>query len=299
MRYRILGESGLRLSVIGVGTWQLGGEWGRDFSQNETDAMLDEAAAARMNFIDTAECYGDHTAEKLVGDYLSRRDRSRWIIATKFGHRFRGFMERDDAFGANEMREQLQASLLALRIDSIDLYQFHSGSDAVFQNDALWAALAKEKQDGTIRHLGISILGKGSELQAREACQRGAEALQIVYNRLDRRAERLYFPHAQREGLGLLARVPLASGLLSGKYRSGTTFAPNDVRARFDAAKMQRDIAEAEQIAAQEVPAGVPMSQWALAWCLRDPLVTAVIPGSKTPAQIRANASASDLVEDR
>lgn len=200
MRYRILGESGLRLSVIGVGTWQLGGEWGRDFSQNETDAMLDEAAAARMNFIDTAECYGDHTAEKLVGDYLSRRDRSRWIIATKFGHRFRGFMERDDAFGANEMREQLQASLLALRIDSIDLYQFHSGSDAVFQNDALWAALAKEKQDGTIRHLGISILGKGSELQAREACQRGAEALQIVYNRLDRRAERLYFPHAQREG---------------------------------------------------------------------------------------------------
>jgi aryl-alcohol dehydrogenase-like predicted oxidoreductase len=299
MRYRILGESGLRLSVIGVGTWQLGGEWGRNFSQAETDAILDEAAAAGINFIDTAECYGDHTAEKLVGDYLSRRDRSSWIIATKFGHRFRGFMDRDDAFGASEMREQLEASLLALRVDAIDLYQFHSGADAAFQNDQLWAALAEERQKGSVRHLGISILGKGSELQAREARPRGAEALQVVYNRLDRRAEELYFPQAQRDGLGLLARVPLASGLLSGKYHSGATFAANDVRARFDAAKMQRDVAEAEQIAAREVPAGVPMSQWALAWCLRNPLVTAVIPGSKNPAQVRANAAAADLVEER
>ena len=169
MRYRVLGRTGLKISVIGVGTWQLGGEWGRNFSQSETDAILDEAAAAGINFIDTAECYGDHTAEKLIGDYLSRRDRSQWIIATKFGHRFRGFMERDEAFGADDMREQLRASLLALRVDRIDLYQFHSGSDAAFQNDLLWKALAEEKQQGNIRHLGISILGKGSERQAREA----------------------------------------------------------------------------------------------------------------------------------
>jgi aryl-alcohol dehydrogenase-like predicted oxidoreductase len=208
-------------------------------------------------------------------------------------------MERDDAFGASEMREQLEASLLALRVEAIDLYQFHSGADAAFQNDQLWAALAEERQEGSVRHLGISILGKGSELQAREARQRGAEALQVVYNRLDRRAEELYFPHAQRDGLGLLARVPLASGLLSGKYHAGATFAANDVRARFDAAKMQRDIAQAEQMAVREVPAGVPMSQWALAWCLRNPLVTAVIPGAKTPAQVRANAAAADLVEER
>jgi aryl-alcohol dehydrogenase-like predicted oxidoreductase len=295
MRYRILGESGLRLSVIGIGTWQLGGEWGRDFSQKETDAILDEAAAAGINFIDTAECYGDHTAEKLVGDYLSRRDRSRWIVATKFGHRFRGFMERDDAFSAAEMRDQLEASLRALRVDCIDLYQFHSGSDAAFQNAELWASLAKEKETGAFRHLGVSILGKGSELQAREARRHGAEALQIVYNRLDRRAEALYFPHAQRDGLGLLARVPLASGLLSGKYDSGAAFPANDVRARFDTEKMRRDLAEVERIAA-EAPAGIPMSQWALAWCLRNPLVTAVIPGCKTPAQVRDNAAAAELV---
>src|SRR5579862_2026787 len=138
MRYRLLGTTGLRLSVIGIGTWQLGGEWGRVFSQDETDAILDEAAAAGINLIDTAECYGDHTAERLVGDYLARRDRSRWIVATKFGHRFRGFMERDDAFSAGEMRAQLEKSLRALRCERIDLYQFHSGSDGVFLNEELW-----------------------------------------------------------------------------------------------------------------------------------------------------------------
>jgi aryl-alcohol dehydrogenase-like predicted oxidoreductase len=294
MRYRVLGETGLRLSVIGVGTWQLGGEWGHDFCQNETDAILDEAAAGGINFIDTAECYGDHTAEKLVGDYLSRRDRSRWIVATKFGHRFRGFMERDDAFGSAEVRGQLEDSLRALRVDCIDLYQFHSGSDAAFQNADLWAALAEEKQAGRVRHLGVSILGKGSEGQANKASRLGAQALQVIYNRLDRRAEELYFPAAQRDGLGLLARVPLASGLLSGKYRAGAVFPAHDVRARFDAEKMRRDLAEVERIAT-EAPAGVAMSQWALAWCLRNPLVTAVIPGCKNPAQVRANAAAADL----
>ena len=296
MRYRVLGETGLRLSVIGMGTWQLGGEWGRVFSQADADAILDAAADAGINFIDTAECYGDHTAEKLIGDYLARHDRSRWIVATKFGHHFRAFMDRDDAFGSAEIRGQLEASLRALRIECVDLYQFHSGPDAAFQNGDLWSALLEEKRAGRVRHLGVSILGKGSELQAREARRFGVESLQIVYNRLDRRAEKMYFPSAERDRLGLLARVPLASGLLSGKYRPGASFPANDVRARFDAEKMQRDFAEVERIGKEEVPAGVPMSQWALAWCLRNPLVTAVIPGCKNPAQARANAAAADLV---
>ena len=102
--------------------------------------------------------------------------------------------------------------------------------------------LAEQKRAGKIRHLGISILGKGSEFQAREARRFGAEVLQVVYNRLDRRPEQIYFPHAQRDRLGILARVPLASGLLSGKYRPGTTFAPNDVRATFDPERMRKDI---------------------------------------------------------
>jgi aryl-alcohol dehydrogenase-like predicted oxidoreductase len=225
MRYRILGKTGLRVSVIGAGTWQFGGEWGRDFSQAEVDAILDSAADCGINLVDTAECYGpDHLSEKLVGDYLSRHDRSRWIVATKFGHHFKSFLNRDDDFSVDGVRAQLEASLKALRVGTIDLYQFHSGSDELFQNEKLWAMLAEQKRAGKIRHLGVSILQKGSELQAREAAKLGTEALQVFYNRLDRRPEQLFFPHARENNLGIIGRVPLASGLLSGKYKQGATF---------------------------------------------------------------------------
>jgi aryl-alcohol dehydrogenase-like predicted oxidoreductase len=298
MEYRVLGSTGLRVSVIGVGTWQLGGEWGRNFTQAEADAIFDRAAELGINPIDTAECYGDHLAERLIGDYLSRRDRSRWIVATKFGHRFNRFMDRTDDFSAEGVREQLEASLRALRTDYVDLYQFHSGADALFQNDGLWAAAAELKETGKVRHLGISILSKSSERQAREARRVGAEALQVVYNRLNRRPEDLYLPHAVRDNLGVLARVALASGLLSGKYRTGAVFPANDVRATFDAEKMRRDMAEVERLQREEVPPGVPMAQWALAWCLRNPAVTAVIPGCKNPAQVEANAAAVEVLNN-
>ena len=299
MRYRTLGKTGLRPSVIGVGTWQFGGEWGVDFSQAQVDAILDTAADGGINFIDTAECYGlDHLSEKLIGNYLARRDRSRWLVATKFGHCFNSFMNRDDDFSIAGVQTQLDASLAALRVDTIDLYQFHSGSDAVFQNQELWNFLAGQKRAGKIRHLGVSILGKGSELQAREAAAFGVEALQVFYNRLDRRAEEIYFPHAEKNQLGILARVPLASGLLSGKYQPGATFATNDVRGRFDAEKLQRDLAEVARLQKMEVPPGVPMAQWAIAWCLKNPMVSTLIPGCKNPEQVKANAAAAELVED-
>ena len=226
MHYRILGGTGLRVSVIGLGTWQFGGEWGRTFSQAEADAILDKAADLGINLIDTAECYGDHLSEGLIGDYLSRHDRSRWIVATKFGHHFNRFLDRTEDFSATGVREQLEASLRALRVETIDLYQFHSGSDKQLVNEALWAMLGEQKRAGKIRHLGISILGKGSEPQAKEAKRLGVEVLQVIYNRLDRRPEELYFPHARRQNLGILARVPLASGFLSGKYQPGAAF-PN------------------------------------------------------------------------
>ena len=297
MRYRVLGGTGLRVSVIGIGTWQFGGEWGRQYTQAEVDAILDQGAECGVDLIDTAECYGEHLSERLIGDYLARHDRARWVVASKFGHHFKGFLERDELFSAADVLDQLHASLRALRLETIDLYQFHSGSDALFQNHALWEMLAEQRRLGKIRHLGISILGKGSELQARQARQAGAEALQVIYNRLDRRPEHLYFPHAQRDNLGILARVPLASGLLSGKYGPGTTFAPTEVRGTFEAAKLKRDLAEVEAIRAAEVPAGMPMAQWALAWCLKNALVSAVIPGCKDAGQVRANAEAAGLLE--
>jgi aryl-alcohol dehydrogenase-like predicted oxidoreductase len=295
MRYRILGSTGLRVSVVGVGTWQLGGEWGRTYSQDDVDAILDQASALGINLIDTAECYGTHLSETLIGNYLSRRDRSPWIVATKFGHRFNRFLERTEEFSAADVRKQLEASLRVLGTERIDLYQFHSGSDAQLQNEELWKMLAEQKQAGKIGHLGISILGKGSELQAREAKRLGAEALQVIYNRLDRRPEQLYFPQAKQDNLGILARVPLASGLLSGKYRSGVTFTPNDWRSTFEGDKVRRDLEEVERIRQTELPAGMSMSQWALAWCLKNPAVTAVIPGCKDAAQVASNAAAADL----
>lgn len=297
MIYRPLGQTNLRPSVIGLGTWQFGGEWGVNFSQAEVDAILDTAAAAGINFIDTAECYGpDHLSERFIGDYLSRRDRSRWIVATKFGHRFNSFLNRTDDFSVEGVRAQLEASLRALRVETIDLYQFHSGSDELFQNEKLWAMLAEQKRAGTIRHLGVSILGKGSELQARAAATLGAEALQVFYNRLDRKPEQIYFPHARRDHLGIIGRVPLASGLLTGKYKPGVTFAANDVRSKMDGERLQRDLAEVARLQKEEVPPGVSMANWAMAWCLRDPLVSSVICGCKNPEQVRANASAAELV---
>jgi aryl-alcohol dehydrogenase-like predicted oxidoreductase len=298
MRYRELGSTGLKVSVIGIGTWQFGGEWGRSYSQGEVDAILDKAAELGINLIDTAECYGDHLSERLIGDYLARHDRSRWVVATKFGHHFRKFMDRADDFSAAGVRNQLEASLRSLRMESIDLYQFHSGPDAVFENEELWAMLASQKGAGKVRHLGLSILGKGSQRQAREARRVGAEVLQVIYNRLDRRPEQMYFPLAQAEHLGILARVPLASGLLTGKYGPGATFQPNDVRAVFDAAKLCQDLAEARRLSRTEVPAGAPMAQWALAWCLKNPAVSAAIPGCKDPAQVAANAAAAELLGD-
>jgi aryl-alcohol dehydrogenase-like predicted oxidoreductase len=299
MRYRILGKTGLRVSVIGAGTWQFGGEWGRDFSQAEVDAILDAAADCGVNLVDTAECYGpDHLCEKLVGDYLSRRDRSRWIVATKFGHHFNSFMNRDDDFSVDGVRAQLDASLNALRVETIDLYQFHSGSDEPFRNEKLWAMLAEQKRAGKIRHLGVSIMQKGSELQAREAAKFGVEALQVFYNRLDCRPEQLFFPHARENNLGIIGRVPLASGFLTGKYRQGVTFPANDVRSKMDAEKMKRDLAEVERLQKEEVPAGIPMAKWAMAWCLRDPLVSSMVCGCKNPEQAKANAGAAELVAE-
>jgi aryl-alcohol dehydrogenase-like predicted oxidoreductase len=288
----------LRVSVIGLGTWQFGGEWGRAFSQGDADAILDKAAELGINLMDTAECYGDHLSESLIGNYLSRRERSRWIVATKFGHHFHRFQDRTEDFSVVSVQRQLEASLRALHSETIDLYQFHSGSDSQLLNEDLWAMLAEQKRAGKIRHLGISILGKGSEAQARDARRLGVEVLQVFYNRLDRRPEQLYFPHAQQDNLGILARVPLASGLLGGKYRPGVTFPANDWRSTFEAEKLRKDLVEVERIRQTEVPAGVPMAQWALAWCLKNPAVSTVIPGCQNPAQVTANAAAAELEKE-
>lgn len=299
MQYRRLGQTGLEVSVVGIGTWQFGGEWGQAFEQAEVDRILDRGAELGINLIDTAECYGDHLSETLVGEALRRgRQRERWIIATKFGHRFTGHLQRAQLWSAGEVRRQLEGSLAALQTEVIDLYQFHSGGDDVFDNDALWTMLSKQVQAGKVRHLGISISSAiDASYQAQRASAVGASVLQVVYNRLDRRPEEQVFPHSLSQDLGVLARVPLASGLLSGKYRPGDRFtAPDDVRASWSDERIQQQLREIEEIRQNEVPPGVPMAAWALAWCLRHPAVSAVIPGCKSAAQVEANAAAARLL---
>ncbi len=298
VKYRRLGSTELKVSVVGVGTWQFGGEWGRQYTQAEADAILDKAGELGINLIDTAECYGDHLSESLIGDYISRRNREDWIVATKFGHRFHDLFTRTDAFGAAEMLEQLDGSLKALKLEYIDLYQFHSGPDAVFDNDELWTMLDKQIAAGKIRFLGTSI-GSNDNVHQTDMSQKvNSRVIQVIYNRLDRKPEERVFPSCQKQDLGVLARVPLASGYLSGKYKPGAVFGQNDVRHRHDEQETRRKLEEVERIRRDEVPEGTDMASWALAWCLKHPAVTTVIPGCKDPAQVEANARAAELVTD-
>ncbi|SMG23653.1 Predicted oxidoreductase [Paenibacillus aquistagni] len=298
MQYRRLGSTALNISVVGVGTWQFGGEWGKDYTQPEVDEILHTAKEEGINFIDTAECYGDHLSEAFIGDYLKRDRREDWIVATKFGHQFHSHLNRTDAYDADAVLQQLDASLLALKTDYIDLYQFHSGSDTAFDQQDLWTMLDKQVQAGKIRHIGLSLNKSNSMHQVNHAVEVGASTLQLVYNRLERGPEREVFPACEKYDLGVLARVPLASGLLSGKYQAGTRFASNDVRARQNGEGLDATLAEVARIQQEEVPAGANMAQWALAWCLRHPNVTSVIPGCKDPAQVRSNAAAVRLLTE-
>ena len=294
MLYRTLGRTGLKTSVVGIGTWQFGGEWGKDFTQAEVDAILGAAHDCGINLLDTAECYGDHLSERFIGAALAGR-RDRWIVATKFGHHFHKNFERTMHFDPADVVRQLDASLKALRTDYVDLLQCHSAKDSEFDTDGLWAALQAEQAKGKVRHLGLSISPPTNIYQTERARSVGAATIQVVYNRLQRESEAQVLPACRRDNLGVFARVPLASGFLSGKYQPGATFPLSDVREAWMKNDRDAKLAEVQRIAATEVPAGVPMAQWALAWCLKNPAVTAVIPGCKSPEQVRANAAAATL----
>jgi aryl-alcohol dehydrogenase-like predicted oxidoreductase len=293
MQYRVLGKSGLTVSVIGLGTWQYGGEWGHVYTQGEVDAIFDRARARGINLLDTAECYGDHLSEGFCGKAIAR-DRDQWVVATKFGHRFLGPFEREERRSAEDVRRQLEDSLRALNTDRIDLYQFHGklGLD----DEALLEELWKQQRAGKIRSLGLS-LGKNDHEETERAASLGMDAIQVVYNRLDRGPEQHVLASAQSQNLGVLGRVPLASGFLSGKYDASAAFPENDVRSGRDRAQVHETIEQVRQIERNEVPANCPTARWALAWCLQHPAVTCVIPGCKSPEQADANADAAEMTD--
>lgn len=297
MNYRRLGKTELNVSAVGVGTWQLGGEWGKVYEQSEVDRMIRRAGELGINLIDTAECYGDHTSEELVGNAI-KGQREDWIVATKFGHKFHANFERTTHFEPVSVQKQLEESLRALQTDYIDLYQFHSGSNEDFDNPDLWEMLARQVDAGKIRALGLSITNANPPLQIQKMSGYGISALQVIYNRLSREPEQDIFPTCQKEDIGVLTRVPLASGFLSGKYKPDTQFTnPDDVRSLRDPESVHQQLLEVEQIKATEVPEGVNMAQWALAWCLRHPAVTSVIPGCRNVEQVESNARAVEMLE--
>jgi aryl-alcohol dehydrogenase-like predicted oxidoreductase len=296
MLYRPLGRTDLNVSVIGIGTWQFGGEWGGAYTPAMVEPIFDAGRELGINLIDTAECYGDHVSESLIGAAI-QRDRANWVVATKFGHKFNANFERTEPRAPKDVLEQCEASLRALRTDYIDLYQYHSWGDDDFFRDDVLAVLQTLKDEGKVRHVGDSV-SKNDNVKQVGACRaRGVEAVQIVYNRLQTEPEQTTFPICQRDGLGVLARVPLASGYLSGKYKPGHQFSTDEVRGKWHKPE-DRDakLREVERIGRDEVPAGTPMAQWALAWCLKNPVVSCVIPGCKSADQVRGNAAAIKYV---
>ena len=296
MLYRRLGKTDLKVSVVGVGTWQLGGAWGKEFALPEVKEMFAAAKDCGINLIDTAECYGDHTSERLIGEALEA-EREEWIIASKFGHN-RGVDQAPELnWQAGEVKKQFDESLKSLRTDYVDILQFHSGNDEYFDNDELWSMLKGEVDAGRIRHLGISIGSNQNVYQTDKSSEVNASVIQVVYNRINRAPEEAVFSSCQRQDLGVLARVPLASGYLSGKYQSGARWDEGDVRHRRSHDDIDKALSEVAEIKANEVPDGVSMASWALAWCLRHPAVSSVIPGCKSVEQIRTNAEAAALAE--
>ena len=303
MKYRVLGSTGLRVSVIGLGTWQFGGEWGKEFGQDEVQAIFRRARELEINLIDTAECYGDHTSERLIGEALSSvGDRSGWIIATKFGHKFLRPFERTEPREPADVRRQVEESLRALQTDYIDILQYHSWGDEDFFRDDVMAELGKLRDEGKFRFLGNSVGKNTNTRQVAASRQRGIEVVQIIYNRLQREPEQTTFPICREQSLGVLARVPLASGYLSGKYEPGHRFDESEVRGHWHRPEQREQwLREVQQIRKSEYerevdPAEVSMATWALAWCLRHAAVTSAIPGVKDAQQVESNAAAAQLI---
>ena len=200
------------------------------------------------------------------------------------------------------MRRQIDESLRALHTDYIDILQYHSPSGEELLTSGLADLLKLEVQAGKIRHIGISLktdLCRSSDtFQVQKAPELKVQVMQILYNRLQREAERGILPLCQEHDLGVIAGVPLASGLLSGKYRSGNSFPDKDVRAHRERSEVEDMLREVERIRREKLPDGMFLSSWALAWCLKHPAVSCVIPGCKSVQQVRQNAQSAELLEE-
>ncbi|WP_437954532.1 aldo/keto reductase [Sorangium sp. So ce119] len=300
MEYRPLGRTGFRVSTVSFGAWAIGGTWG-DVDDKESLAALHRAVERGVNFFDTADVYGDGRSERLLAR-LRRERREEIVIATKAGRR----LSPHDAAGytAENLTAFVERSLKNLETDALDLLQLHCPPTDVYYRPEVFDALDRLVKAGKIRFYGVSVERVEEALKAID--YPGVQSVQIIYNVLRQRPAELFFPEAKRRQVGILARLPLSSGLLTGKMSAATKFAADDHRsfnregAAFDKGETFSGVdynlgLEVVEELRPLVPPGVSMGAWTMRWILMQDAVTCVIPGAKRPDQVDQNASAADL----
>jgi aryl-alcohol dehydrogenase-like predicted oxidoreductase len=295
---RELGRTGRQAGVVGLGAWQLGADWGQ-VSEDDALATLTAAVDAGVTFIDTADVYGDGRSEQIVGGFV--KGRTGLTVATKMGRRV---PQEPSAYTLDNFRAWNDRSRQNLGVDTLDLVQLHCPPTEVFSDDAVYDALDTMVEEGRIAAYGVSVETCDQALTA--IARPNVATVQIILNAFRLKPLERVLPAAAEAGVGIIARVPLASGLLSGRYDRDTRFGDDDHRnfnrhgESFDVGETFAGVDYETGLAAVErlkplVPAGVTMAQFALRWIIDQPGVSVVIPGARTPRQAEANASAARL----
>jgi aryl-alcohol dehydrogenase-like predicted oxidoreductase len=292
---------GRDLSVIGLGTWQLGADWG-EVTEADARAVLDASVDSGVTAFDTADVYGDGRSEQIIGGYLADNPELDIFVATKMGRR-----EEQDAanFTLAKFREWTDRSRTNLRVDTLDLVQLHCPPTPVFSSDAVYDALDTLVADGAIARYGVSVETADEALAA--IARPGVASVQIIVNAFRLKPLERVIPAAKEAGVAIITRVPLASGLLSGKYTSDTTFAENDHRTynrngeafdvgeTFSGVDFEQGVAAAREFSELASSVGLAPSVAALAWLAQLDGVTTVIPGARNVEQARTNALAGSV----
>lgn len=303
MKYGTLGKTGFPVSRIGFGAWAIGADWG-EVTEADALATLNAAVDHGITFFDTADVYGDGRSERLIAQLRRERPSVDVTVATKVGRRLNPHVS--SGYTAANIESFIDRSLTNLGVDALDLVQLHCPPTDVYYDQDLFAGLDEMVLRGKIRHYGVSVERIEEALKAIEFP--GVASVQIIFNILRQRPAELFFHEAQRRDVGIIARVPLASGLLTGKMSLSSTFAPNDHRTynrhgeAFDVGETFAGIDFSTGLEAVEelkalVSAGATMAQLALRWILMFDAVSTVIPGAKNPIQAADNALAADLPE--
>lgn len=300
MDARKLGRTGRDVSVVGLGTWQLGADWG-DVSREDATAVLDAAVESGVTFFDTADVYGDGRSEQLIGAYLRSHPELDIFVATKMGRR----VDQDPTlFTMDNFRAWTGRSRENLGVDTLDLVQLHCPPSAVFTDDRVFDDLDTLVEENVIAAYGVSVETVDQALAA--MARPGVASVQIIFNAFRLKPLDEVLPAARAAGVGIIARVPLASGLLSGRYTEETTFAADDHRTfnrggeafdvgeTFSGVDFETGVAAAREFAAL-VPDGIHPAQAAIAWILAQDGVTAAIPGARNVTQARSNAAAAQV----